>query len=123
MVTDFDSGEFVPLDQVLKDPDHINKLDILDQDHRGSLKLVLTPDDYQCDGDDEEGAGEDLLAVDASSQNASPRFDIEPHEPLGDKNSTPVTDDDDFENYLLGPTAIRGRDLVSRRKKGPRVRT
>lgn len=36
---DWDSGEFGPVHQFLRDPGHINKLDILDQDGVGCLKL------------------------------------------------------------------------------------
>ncbi|MCR4285370.1 MAG: hypothetical protein NUW00_00575 [Candidatus Kaiserbacteria bacterium] len=39
MVIDRDSGEYVPVDQVLHDPLHIDQLDILAQDHLGCLKL------------------------------------------------------------------------------------
>lgn len=39
MVVDHESGDYVPIDQVLHDPDHIGKLDILDQDAAGCIKL------------------------------------------------------------------------------------
>jgi hypothetical protein len=50
MVIDRDSGEYVPVDQVLHDPLHIDKLDILAQDHLGCLKLGhIDPNEFSDD--------------------------------------------------------------------------
>jgi hypothetical protein len=51
MVLDSDSGEYVPVDQVLKDPLRIAGKDILDQDHFGCLRL--DPADVRWDQDTE----------------------------------------------------------------------
>ncbi len=55
MVTDWDSGDFVPADQVIHDPFHMDKLDLLEQDKFGSLKANLEdPLDEDEDENDDE---------------------------------------------------------------------
>lgn len=55
MVIDRNSGEYLPIDQVLKDPNHIEQLDVFDESHRGFLKLALCDDDMILDLDTFDG--------------------------------------------------------------------
>jgi hypothetical protein len=58
MVLDRDSGDFVPAEQVIHDPLHIDKLDLLDQDNLGFLKADIVDD-----GIDEYDDGDDLAEI------------------------------------------------------------
>ncbi len=60
MVQDREGGEFVPIDQILHDPDHIGTLDVLDQDAVGCLKLGSIGGSYPfCEADSGNGEGWD----------------------------------------------------------------
>lgn len=53
MLIDRDSGEYVPAEQVIKDPLHIDTLDFLQEDHIGHLKATIAEiDDGVEFGDD-----------------------------------------------------------------------
>jgi len=58
MMIDRNNGEYVPADQLLKDPDRLSKIDILDEDNCGCLRWDLTEmfiadDDADTDTDEE----------------------------------------------------------------------
>ena len=59
MVIDRNSGEYLPIDQVLKDPNHIDQLDILDESHRGFLKLALCDDEAVTTDDSTDDSAHD----------------------------------------------------------------
>lgn len=71
MVTDWDSGEYVPADQVLHDPWHMEKLDLLDQDKFGSLKMSLEDDLDEFDGVSEDDLDEDREDSEVHNQTSS----------------------------------------------------
>ncbi len=58
MLLDRNSGEYLPADQVIRDPLHIQQLDFFDEDHRGCLKPGLRTrsldDDTEPMDDDDE---------------------------------------------------------------------
>ncbi len=50
MLIDRNSGEYVPAEQVLRDPLHLCQIDILDEDHLGCLRIDITGE--EADGDE-----------------------------------------------------------------------
>lgn len=67
MFIDRDSGEYVPADQVIKDPLHIDKLDFLQEDHLGPLKATMV-NSAEEEGDEAvEDEGDDVAVHSTSN--------------------------------------------------------
>lgn len=74
MLIDRDTGEYLPCEQVIRDPLHIDLLDFLHEDHLGPLKGTMWDEDDEGEADDEEDRfddeGDDFEKVDCYFETA-----------------------------------------------------
>jgi hypothetical protein len=67
MLIDRNSGEFIPADQVIRDPLHIDKLDFFQEDHLGPLKATMANGDEEESGETMEDEGGDVAVYNTSN--------------------------------------------------------
>ena len=112
MLIDRDSGEFVPAEQVIKDPLHVDKLDFLQEDHLGPLKATMVTNEAEGDeavederGDDTTNGTFNMLALTHEAENDPLVLHDEPSE-------------ENVDLYIPHSSQKRRRPEFRSRKKG-----